>query len=299
MTVGRLRNLIAETLVDSETPALDALILLETATSRDRADLLAEFRSPVREILTESTLEALSSLIERRSTGDSIAYITGVKEFYGYEFSVGPGALVPRPESEHLVESGLRLLDQYRDARIHDCFTGSGCVGISLALERAAHGYTTDLVLSDIQPAALDWAARNAERLLNPIREVRYSVEQRDVLMPVSTSTPLHRPIHDLITANPPYLTDEEMEEVTRRRHTEPASALAGGKDGLGLYQKVASQAYSRLLPERYVLVEHGWTQGAQVRDLFRRAGFDRVETITDLAGRERLVQAQRPTDNS
>ncbi|MEX2442052.1 MAG: peptide chain release factor N(5)-glutamine methyltransferase [Alkalispirochaeta sp.] len=314
VTVGQLRTLVAESLTESDSASLDALILLETATARKRDDLLAEFRSPAAEVMNEAALATLASLTEERRRGVSIAYITGTKEFYGYDFCVGPGVLVPRPESEHLVEEGLRLLDTHRHAIIHDCCAGTGCVGIALARERTALGYTTDLVLSDIEPAALRWTARNAERLLGTIDQVRYTVERRNVLEPISRNPPeqddafrsakWHDPtdraaLCDLITANPPYLTTTETRRTAAQGWTEPTSALDGGADGLRLYEDLAAQAFPRLRPERYVLVEHGWTQGAAVRALFVDAGFELVNTVTDLAGRDRLVRARRPADNS
>ncbi|MFW5694328.1 MAG: N5-glutamine methyltransferase family protein, partial [Alkalispirochaeta sp.] len=180
--MGRLRELVARSLSTSDSPALDALILLETASSRSREDLLAEFRTPATRLLSAATLDRLSSLVERRRRGDPIAYITGTKEFFGYEFAVGPGVLVPRPETEHLVDEGLRLLARHSHAVIHDAFTGTGCVGITLARERAARGATTRLMLSDHDPTAIVWAERNAARLLQGIAEINYSVERADVL---------------------------------------------------------------------------------------------------------------------
>ena len=318
IAVGRLRELVAHSLeATSDTPALDALILLETATAMPRADLLAELRTPVVRLLDDTTLTTLRSLVETRRSGSSIAYITGSKEFYGYEFAVGPGALVPRPETEHVVEEGLRLLEAHRHATIHDSFTGTGCVGIALALERSNRGYSTHLILSDWEPAALQWADRNAAALLSGHDEISYTVERRDVLEPDWESlrdshtlrdepappderhTEELRGSCDLITANPPYLTTSEMDEIRASQNSEPSSALAGGLDGLYLYPKLAAQAFAQLRPERYVLVEHGWSQGTAVRSLFATAGFKHTDTLEDLAGRDRILRARRPADNS
>ncbi len=312
VTVGRLRELVALSVAAAgDTPDLDALILLETATGRARADLLAELRTPVAALLSDSALSTLHSFVEARRRGVSIAYITGVKEFYGYEFAVGPGVLVPRPETEHLVDEGLRLLQPHHHAFIHDSFTGSGCVGISLALERSTQGYSTDLLLSDQEPTALRWAQRNAETLLSGHDEIRYTVERRDILTPRSQrprpEQMLWHERHggdnrrscDLITANPPYLTAAEMDELQTSGNGEPTGALDGGPDGLNPYRKLAPQAFAQLRPERYVLVEHGWMQGVAVRTLFTEAGFEHADTVVDLAGRDRVLRARRPADNS
>lgn len=299
ISLGTLRDRIAEKFNLSESPDLDALILVETVSGRHRADLLAELRSPVASVLSDTALATLSSLVEQRRRGTSIAYLTGVKEFYGYEFQVGPGALVPRPESEHLVEEGLRLLEKDSHAVIHDCCTGTGCVGIALARERALRGYTTEVLLSDIEPAALSWATRNATRLLAGIHAVRALVERRNLLRPLSPEAPADTiGRYDLITANPPYLTPAEMDQITVQGSAEPQSALHGGTNGLELYPELATQAFALLRWERYVLAEHGWTQGSAVRTMFMGAGFDSVDTICDLAGRDRLVRARRPADN-
>ncbi|MFO8044112.1 MAG: peptide chain release factor N(5)-glutamine methyltransferase [Alkalispirochaeta sp.] len=295
--LGALRDRIAAELTSSESAHLDALILVETVTGRDRADLLAELRTPVSEIMDDGVLTRLAALVEQRRRGVSIAYLTGTKQFYGYEFQVGPGVLVPRPESEHLVEEGLQLLHTVAHACIHDCCTGSGCVGISIARERASRGYTTEIVLSDLEPAALRWATRNAEHLLGGIAEVQFAVQRCDLLKPLASDSSETTGPWDLITANPPYLTAAEMERVIAHGWTEPASALDGGPDGLVAYAELAVQAFAQLRYERYVLVEHGWTQGSAVRDLFAHAGFDYVDTAADLAGRDRLVRARRPAD--
>ncbi len=296
--LGALRDRIAAELTSSDSPVLDALILVETVTGRDRADLLAELRTPVANVLDASALERLSYLVEQRRRGVSIAYLTGTKQFYGYEFQVGPGVLVPRPESEHLVEEGLRVLHADPHARVHDCCTGSGCVGISIARERASRGYTTEVVLSDLEPAALRWAVRNAEHLLAGVAEVQFAVQRRDLLSLLDSDTLAPSATDwDLITANPPYLDAGEMERIAAYGWTEPLSALDGGPEGLAVYAELAMQAFAQLRYERYVLVEHGWTQGSAVRALFARAGFDCVDTASDLAGRDRVVRARRPAD--
>jgi len=273
----------------SDTSYLDSCLLLSRAAGWDRAALLA--RNP--DTLSPDAETAFLSLLARRASGESVAYILGEKEFYGRSFRVDSRVLVPRPDTELLVEAALevarRNLDRRRgaavpDFRIHDAFTGSGCVGITLAAELP----DAEVSLSDISPGARDLAAANVRALLGRDLEVFES----DALSAV-------RGPFDLITANPPYLTRAETDRLqgsdgaigVRR---EPRGALYGGPDGLGFYLRLVPEAEKALAPGGFLVVEIGEEQGAAVRGIFRENGFREIETLRDLAGRDRVVRGMR-----
>ncbi len=273
----------------SDTSYLDASLLLSRAAGWDRAVLLA--RNP--DTLSPDVEASFISLLARRASGESVAYILGQKEFYGRPFRVDCRVLVPRPDTELLVEAALeaarRNLDRRRgDAgpglRIHDAFTGSGCVGITLAAELP----DAEVSLSDISPGARDLAAANARALLGRDLEVLDS----DALSAV-------RGPFDLVTANPPYVAGPETDRLqgsdgadgVRR---EPRGALDGGPDGLDFYRRLVPEAEKLLAPGGFLVVEIGEDQGAVVRGMFRENGFRVNETFRDLAGRDRVVRGMR-----
>ena len=281
---------------------LDALILLEYATGRTREALLAEYRTTFTDLFPMEERERFVGLLQRRADGPSIAYLVGRREFFGRDFAVGPGVLVPRPESEHVVETVLELLDRDDSGvestsgpmRLHDCCTGSGCIGITIACELSAAGVPTRLVLSDRSTEALMWARKNAETHLGTAWREICSIERRDLLGVLEEGVEHDAP--HIITANPPYLTSTETEAALSHGWGEPASALDGGADGLGPYRRLALQAFSHLVARGYVVVEHGFDQGSAVRDMLQNAGFEAVDTRTDLAGRDRVTTGRKPT---
>lgn len=290
-TVTEFLRSVERRLPNSETPRLDAMVLLEYVTGIDRADLLAELRSPLSTVLPPTAREQLDDLVARRSSGIPIAYLTGTREFYGRSFAVGPGVLIPRPESEHLVERALDILAPRDEARVHDCCTGSGCIGISIAAERSAVGQRTHLVLSDRSTAALEWARHNAEMLLEP-DTVAVTISAADLLSGSSGADPV-----DLITANPPYLTTAQTRAALERGWGEPPEALDGGPDGLSPYPDLVSQALRSLARPGHLLVEHGNDQGEAVVALLRDAGFDDATIHRDLAHHDRFVHGIRHAD--
>jgi release factor glutamine methyltransferase len=315
-TVQELLSTVEAAMPDGATSRLDALILVELAFRVDRARLLAELRTPLDALIHEDippALARLDGLVARRREGTPIAYLTGGKEFFSRDFAVGPGVLIPRPESEHLVEAALELLLGVPEAIVHDCCCGSGCVGISIAAERAAAGTSTRLLLSDRSSEARRWAALNARAILGtsghperPAGRVDWRVVAADLLIldgdDDSGSTGAGGQSHwepvDVVTANPPYLTTRETAAALAGGWQEPAMALDGGIDGLEPYRRLAGQAYRVLKPGGSVLIEHGSDQAIRVRELLRDAGFRDTETVSDLAGLPRLVRARRDAEN-
>lgn len=272
----------------SESPFLDASLLAAFALSTDQSRILARYP----EAFPESESPAFRRFLERRRGGEPVAYITGRREFRGLGFEVSPAVLIPRPETEHLVEAALAAVDALLRERgsggateglsVHDSCTGSGCVAISLAheLPRLHPGRTFRLSMSDISREALELASRNARALLG----AELPALAADFLEGFPPSA------FDLVTANPPYLTDNEMAAVAARGEGEPERALRGGIDGLDPYRALLPQAYAALSPGGCLLLEIGAGQGAETLALLERSGFKQTFAQRDLAGRDRVV---------
>lgn len=266
-----------------ETPYLDALVLLVHATGLTTEQLFAALDDQ----LEDTALERYQALVAERCDGIPVSYIRGVKEFYGREFTVGPGVLVPRPETELLVEQVLLLIDAWpaSELHLHDCCTGSGCVATTVACERPHVTVTA----SDISDLALSYARTNARRL-----ERQVEFWRGDLLQPLARAIRNGRvPEPRIIAANPPYLTDNEVTALTVRGWPEPAMALAAGNEGLDVIERLARQAVTCLADRGYLILEIGADQGAAVRGILVDAGLKSVTTERDLAGRDRVCKGQ------
>jgi len=218
----------------------------------------------------------LVAALERRALHEPLQYISGKAYFCNETYIVNKNCLIPRADTELLVTEGARLLPE--GGRFADLFCGSGCVGISLA---AMRGDATGVSV-DISPAALELTKKNAE--LNCVMP-RLTFICGDV-----TRAPLGEEIFDLITANPPYITGEEMRELQPEVCFEPELALYGGEDGLDLYRGMLSACKNNLSPDGYLLCEIGWKQGDAALCAAKAAGFD-GEILRDLAGRDRAAK--------
>lgn len=253
---------------------------------------MQHLREPDRS-LDDDVWSATDQAVARRATGEPVAYILGHKEFWGLEFAVDARALVPRPESELLVERAVaRLLDRgapvTEPCRVIDCCTGSGCIGIALAHELAVRGRAVDLWLADIDPQALQVARANAERLLSDRQQVQWQVVQSDLLDRVQQIDV------DCVVANPPYLTTDCTERTLRQQGWgEPQLALDGGADGLALYPRLLQSAADRLTEGGYLIVECGDDQTARIAAMLRETGYHYVNELRDLAAKPRAVEAQ------
>lgn len=262
-----------------ETPYLDALVLLAHAAGLSSERLFALFDDGV----PEAILATYKQLISQRCNGMPVSYIRGRKEFFGRDFEVGPGVLVPRPDTETLVETAIGSIDRYgaHTVHLHDCCTGSGCVALTIACERACR-----VTASDISGGALAFARRNAQRLN------RSDVDfwQGDLLVPLRdrlSAGTIAPP--QIITANPPYVADNEVQSLTDRGWPEPAVALAGGPDGLGLVRRLVREAAACLVPGGWLMVEIGSGQGSAASAFFSKEGFRDVSVVRDLGDRDRV----------
>ena len=264
---------------------LAAELLLMHVLGRERAWLYAH---PEYELSREEAA-AYEQLLARRSEGVPTQYLTGRQEFWGLEFEVGPGVLIPRPETEHVIEVALARLGARRaePLRIADVGTGSGCIAIALARE-LPHA---EIVATDISPVALDYARRNAER---------HGVLRRIRLMATNLLDaclgPNDRPQEsfDLIVSNPPYVALRDAQTLPREvREHEPAEALFAGDQGLNFYPSLIDAAARALTPEGIFVVEIGYYGAEQVRSLLPAPLWSDLCVMRDLAGIERVISAR------
>ncbi|HEY1231521.1 MAG TPA: peptide chain release factor N(5)-glutamine methyltransferase [Ramlibacter sp.] len=255
---------------------LDAQLLLLHAIGRaqgDRAWLLAHDGDAIE----PQVLDAFTALCERRLGGEPVAYLVGRKEFFGLDLLVDARVLVPRPDTEVLVEWSLAVLEGCSAPLVADLGTGSGA--IALAIKHARRDATVTAV--DVSPGALQVTAANAERLGLEIRLV-----QGRWLEAIGSR-------FDLLASNPPYVAEAD-EHLAALAH-EPRMALASGTDGLDDIRAIVAQAPSHLAPGGWLLLEHGWDQAPAVRALLAAAGFTAVESRRDLAGIERCSGGRWP----
>ena len=223
-----------------------------------------------------------AELVERRFAGEPMQYIIGETEFYGLPFRVTPDVLIPRPETEHLVEKVLDLAVGFEQPRIVDVGTGSGAIAISLASKLARAAITA----IDLSPAAIAVASENAHR--NGVA-ARIRFLQGDLLAPVAAEK------FEIVVSNPPYVPATEHATLAAEvREYEPALALFAGEDGLSIYRRLIPQARSVLIPGGLLVFEIGFSQQEAVQALFAGSGFDGIEFLTDLQGIPRVACAQR-----
>lgn len=282
-TVARLlawtRRYLEERRVES--PRLCAEILLAHAMQCRRLSLFTQHESePGAEIR-----DAFRALVRQAGEGAPIAYLVGAKEFFALSFEVTPEVLIPRPETEVLVERAIHHVRARADAtcRILDVGTGSGCIAVALARNLPA----ARIFASDISEAALSVARRNAAK--HAVAE-RIEFRAGDLLTPWDGEEPF-----DVIVSNPPYVSRRDADALPRNvRDYEPAIALFGGDDGLETLGRLAADAGALLLPEGHLLVEIAWDQGPRVRTLLESVGWADVVMYRDGLQHERVAHARR-----
>jgi release factor glutamine methyltransferase len=286
-TVRRVLNWSTDFLAGcgSPTAKLDSEVLLAKDLECRRVDLYAEFDRP----LSLSEREKYRSSIRRRSTGEPVAYITGAKSFWRTEFAVDARVLIPRPETETLMETALASSRHFKIPvrKILDIGTGSGCLAISLAGEFAE----ASVEAWDVSSKALEVAALNVSS---------HGLEDRIVLKCVDVMQALqHDQAFDLIVTNPPYIGEYERDMLPKSvLGFEPSLALFADDEGKQFYQYFAANCYQWLRPGGLFLAEFGQGQGDYVVSLFRDHGWSDVQTISDLAGIERVLMAKRGRDD-
>jgi len=262
-------------------PRLDAELLLAYLLGVERIQLYMQFDRP----LSSQELSQYRQLVRRRAAREPVAYISGEKEFWSLKFKVTPQVLIPRPETEVLLETALPLCRKLPQPLILDLGTGSGNLAISLAKELGQ----AQLAASDLSAEALDVARENAQAhgvaecinwycgdLFNCLGDIKGQV--------------------DLLVSNPPYVAEDELAQLQPEvRNFEPRQALAAGSDGLDVFRKIAAQAGDWLKPRGFLCTEIGAGQADAVSKLLQTSGdFSRIGVIKDYAGLDRVVSAQR-----
>ncbi|WP_256646367.1 peptide chain release factor N(5)-glutamine methyltransferase [Thermomonas paludicola] len=255
----------------------DADILLAHALGRARSWLFAHADDP----LARGDAERFDGLLQRRIAGEPVAYLTGTRGFWTLDLAVTPATLVPRPETELLVDVALARIPAATTARLADLGTGSGAIALALAKERPR----AQVVATDASAAALEVARGNAVR--NGIGNVEF--RQGDWLAALASET------FDLIASNPPYIADGDPHLTQGDLRFEPAMALSCGVDGLNAIRTIAAGAPRSLNAGGWLLLEHGLEQGAAVRALLAQAGLVAVETVQDLEARDRVTLGKAP----
>jgi release factor glutamine methyltransferase len=284
MTIQQTLMAAAARLADAgmDTARLDAEVLLRHALGVDRTRLFVVLPDP----MPEEIAGPYDDLISRRVSGEPVAYLVGKREFMGLEFRTTPEVLIPRPDTEPLVEWALEWLERRPDARVADIGTGSGAIAVSLAAQLPA-SFTGEIIAVDISPEALEVAEANADSVLTAEQRARLTFVQG------SLTEPLDGPV-DLILANLPYLTPAQMAE-NPDLEAEPSLALLGGKDGLDLVRATVADLPRILAADGAAGFEIDPSQAAATRALLQRI-FPEAHTLVlcDLAGRERHVVVDR-----
>jgi len=252
---------------------IDAQVLLAFVLGRNRAWLVAH----ATDALGAADADAFAKLARRRREGEPVAYLTGQREFFGLSLAVDPSVLIPRPETETLVECALRKLPQQRASRVLDLGTGTGAIALAIAHARAE----ARVVAVDRSEAALTVARDNARRLALTTVELVHG-NWFDAVPPGDR--------YDVIASNPPYVAAGDPHLAEGDVRFEPTSALIAGSDGLDALRVIIAAAGRYLSPEGWLVVEHGHDQAGPVRALFKDAGFVSLESHRDLCGIPRVA---------
>ncbi|RMG13387.1 MAG: peptide chain release factor N(5)-glutamine methyltransferase [Deltaproteobacteria bacterium] len=224
---------------------------------------------------------AFRALVERRAAGEPVAYLLGRREFYGRIFRVDARVLVPRPETEHLVDEALAHLSPEAEGPVLDLCSGSGCIGLTLLCERPA----LRVEAVELAPDAAALALENAERL--GVAE-RYTQHVGDLFAPLEATQRFV-----LLTANPPYVDPSEWPDLPPEVRREPRGAVIAEAGGLSVARRILEGGRTVLRPDGLLLIEHGEAQGPALRDLALGLGYQEVRDLRDLAGHDRVLVAR------
>lgn len=252
-------------------------LLLGHVLGRDRAWLFAH----ADDALDADDQRRFVELLERRFAGEPVAHVVGSRGFWTLDLAVTPDTLIPRPETETLVEQTLSRLPADLACRVADLGTGSGAIALALASERPAWR----LHAVDASDAALAVATANRDALRLP----NVAMHHGDWLLPLGGMR------FDAIVSNPPYIEADDPHLSRGDLRFEPRLALVSGSDGLDAIRRIVGDARSCLKPGGWLLLEHGWRQGAAVRGLLENAGFEKVASVKDLEDRERVSLGRWP----
>jgi release factor glutamine methyltransferase len=267
-----IRHATHQLAASSPSPRLDAEVLLMHITGLARTALITH----AQELLLPENEKRLHALLARRAHGEPVAYLTGKREFWSLDLCVTPDVLIPRPETELLVEQALAHIPDDAEWTVADLGTGSGAIALAIATERP-HCH---LIATDNAAAALAVARANATRL----GIARVEFRQGEWLKPLAGMR------FDVIVSNPPYVRANDPHLTQGDVRFEPESALIAGADGLDAIRRITADAVSGLRPGGWLLFEHGYDQAQAVRTLLETHGYDRIASCRDTAGHERVT---------
>jgi len=276
-TISELLQKAEQRINPSDTARLDAEILLCDVMQFNRSKIYAH----PQQLIPDDKSVLFKSLIEQRRQGHPIAHLTGKKEFWSLELAISKETLIPRPETECLVETALRMIPDEVSFSILDLGTGSGAVAIAIASERP----NSKIVATDINSDALDLAKENANT--HQLNNIQFLFSDWYKSIPSQS--------FDLIVSNPPYIkqNDEHLSQGDVR--FEPELALAAGADGMQAINMILENAKRYLASDAYLLIEHGYDQKSLVQDAFLKRDFRQVKTFQDLSGQDRITHGQSP----
>ena len=258
-------------MLDSDSAALDAQLLLARVLGQNRSWLYAHGEAQPDTV----QIRDFRMLVGRRAEGEPLAYLTGYREFWKQELLVGPEVLIPRPETELLVELALQL-ELAEDVQAADLGTGSGAIALALAMERPGW----ELFATDKSPRALALARANAERFL--LENICFCTGEWCAALPALK--------FDLIVSNPPYVAVDDPHLRQGDLRFEPSTALVSAEEGLADLRIIAGQARAHFKQQGWLLLEHGWEQGRAVRKLLEQFGYASISTHHDHNGNERVT---------
>ena len=285
-TIQKLLTWVTEYLTQKgvDAPRLSAELLLSNVLGLKRIELYTQYNKPV----AQEHLDRLRDLVKRAALHEPVAYLVGRAEFYSIEFEVTPDCLIPRPETELLVQKAIESLRKRTGPQfVCDLCTGCGTIAVAIAKNVP----DAKVIATDISEAALGIAAKNVKK---------HQLEDRVELLEGDLFEPLIPPLDvtqfDLIACNPPYVSAAEYEELEKNvKDYEPRAALYGGEDGLDLYRRICEQVGRFLKSDGALLLEIGYTQGPAVRELLEQTElFHTIQIDKDLSGHDRVVLAGR-----
>ena len=301
MEIREFKSWAKKHLSSSPSAALDASVLLEFFLGKDKTWILLHEKDE----LTAGQFSKLSDAVFARKTGLPVAYITGRKEFYGYDFFVTPDVLIPKPDTEILVESAiLKITEKINEegkngiSSLCDICTGSGCVGLSVIKSLSERNEIPssklpELTLSDISSAALLIAEKNAKNLLSKELFQKINLVKSDLFSAIPKR-------FDMILSNPPYVPSKMVDELLKDGRSEPRLALDGdsyeepSNDGLSIIRSLIPQCMEHLNEGGILIVEAGEYNALETKAIFEKSGFSYVKIIKDLEGQERNVYGEK-----
>ena len=276
-TVAKLLQKAEQSINCSESARLDAEILFCDVMQFDRSRIY----SHPEQIVPDDKLLLFQSLIEQRQQGRPIAHLTGKKEFWSLEFAINEDTLIPRPETELLVETALQMIPDDASFNILDLGTGSGAIAIAIASERPS----CKIVATDINTNTLAMAMKNAET--HQLGNIQFYLSDWYQNIPLQS--------FDLIVSNPPYIKQDDEHLSQGDVRYEPELALVSGADGMQAINMILEDANQYLASDAYLLIEHGYDQKQLVQEAFLKHDFKQLKTFQDLSGQDRMTYGQPP----